>query len=95
MYMKNGMVLGIYRILGVASVLISISGVLNDDKNKTKANMDPTRSINVYSILLPLAVVAYDFTIQKMLNRYEYIFLRISKYIWIALYWALMVFAYI
>lgn len=95
MFMKNGMVLGIYRILGVASVLISISGVLNDEKNKTKVNIDPVRSINVYSILLPFAVVAYDFTVQKMLNRYEFLFLRVSKYIWIALYWAMMVFAYI
>jgi hypothetical protein len=94
-YMKNGMVLGIYRILGVASVLISISGVLNSDKHKTKVNIDPVRSINVYSILLPISVVAYDFTVQKMLNRYEFLFLRVSKYVWIMTYWAFILFAYV
>ena len=65
MYMHNGMVLGIYRILGIATVLISMSGVLNetDDQSSRNATLDPSRAINIYSLLLPIAVFSYDLTV--------------------------------
>lgn len=62
MYMHNGMILGVYRILGIATCLISLSGVLNDteDESSRNASLDPSRSINVYSILLPISAFIYD-----------------------------------
>lgn len=94
-YMQNGMVLGIYRILGLASVLISMTGVLNKDDFKRRAQLNPLMALNVYSVLFPIATVFYDWTVAKLLNRYEYLLMKAAKFCWIVLYWAFMIFAYL
>ena len=65
MYMQNGLILGVYRILGIATALIGLSGVLNDTDEEASRNsaLDPSRSINIYAFLLPVAAFVYDFSV--------------------------------
>ena len=57
--------------------------------------MDPLAAINYYSLFLPFGVILYDLTVQKMVNRYEYIFMFVIKAIWTILYWVLLIITYI
>ena len=40
-------------------------------------------------------MILYDLTVQKMVNRYEYIFMFVIKAIWTILYWVLLIITYI
>jgi hypothetical protein len=64
-YFESGLVLGLYRILGVIAFLISLVACFTDNEEaKARANYDyiydPTRAINMYSLVLPLVAFAYD-----------------------------------
>lgn len=95
LHMQNGFVLGIYRIFGLASAIFSLSGILNDEKQKIRTEVSPIRALNIYSICLPIVAVLYDFTVQRIINRYEYNALKVAKISCVVLYWALMVYAYV
>ena len=96
MYMYNGLVLGIYRILGVVTFLVGMTGALGQsDENKEKVDLDPMLAINYYSLFLPFGVILYDLTVQKMVNRYEYIFMFIIKALWTIFYWTILIVTYV
>lgn len=96
MYMYNGLVLGVYRILGVVTFLVGMTGALGQsDESKEKVDLDPTLAINYYSLFLPFGVILYDLTVQKMVNRYEYIFMFVIKALWTIFYWTLFVVTYV
>jgi len=46
-------------------------------------------------MVLPMVVIFYDLTVQKMVNRYEYIFMFVLKGLWTVAYWVLMSTTYI
>jgi hypothetical protein len=56
--MRSGMILGMYRILGIASVLIGMSATMQEYEDHE--NYAPLRGVNMYSFLLPIASILYD-----------------------------------
>ena len=83
------MILGMYRICGVATFLICMIASIQDKKDF--ANYDPLKAINIYSVVLPIFVMAYDSQIPKLLGRQEHKIPKIAKYTYVTIYWTLMI----
>ena len=69
--------MGIYRILGVIAFLISlVASFSENEEEKSRRNVDyyynPIRSINLYSVCLPIVAFTYDSHIVKIMNRKEH-----------------------
>jgi len=87
-YKISGMILGMYRICGVATFLIGMIASIQD-KDDYK-NYSPLKAINIYSVFLPLFVMAYDSQIPKLLGREEHKIPKVAKYTYVSVYWTLM-----
>lgn len=88
--MRSGMVLGMYRILGIASVLIGMQGAMQDYDDYE--NFVALRSVNMYSFLLPIFSLLYDAQLTKIIARCERVFNLYCKYIFVVFYWVLIVY---
>ena len=84
------MILGMYRILGIASVLIGMQGAMQDYNDYE--NFSALRSVNMYSFLLPIFSLLYDAQLAKIISRCERVFNLYCKYIFVVFYWVLIVF---
>jgi hypothetical protein len=89
-HMLSGMVLGMYRILGVAAFLIGMTAAMQ--KYEDYEIYLPLRGVNMYSILLPIFSVLYDAQLPQILGRYELKFNVYFKYVFIMFYWVFMAF---
>ena len=56
--MTSGMILGMYRILGIAAVLIGMNASMQDYSDHEM--YIALRGVNMYSIFLPIFSVLYD-----------------------------------
>lgn len=77
LYFESGFILGLYRILGVIAFLISlVASFSENEEEKSRSNVDyyynPIRSINLYSVCLPIVAFTYDSHIVKIMNRKEH-----------------------
>jgi hypothetical protein len=86
--MIMGMVLGMYRILGVAALLIGMTSAMQ--KYQDYEIYVPLRAVNMYSILLPIFSVLYDAQLPQIIGRYELKFNVYCKYVFILFYWVYM-----
>ena len=68
---------------------------LENEEAKAKANLEynysPTRSINIYSICLPLLAFAYDNQLVTIMNKKEYSTVKVTKFAFLILYWIILV----
>ena len=63
LYFQNGMALGLYRIFGAATLVSTLSTMLNDEAVSVNGYVNnPIKMINIFSILLPVFVYFYDKT---------------------------------
>jgi hypothetical protein len=65
--MKSGMILGCYRIMGVAALLIGITSLMQDSSDYE--NYNPFKPINIYSIGLPIFSLLYDSQLPTIRSR--------------------------
>lgn len=80
-----GMALGAYRILGVASFLMSLNILTQGQMNSNIS------CINEYSILLPILVLVFDNHLPKISKREEHQIFKRAKRCFMAFYWALII----
>ena len=88
-HMRSGMILGMYRILGIASVLIGMSATMQEHEDHE--NYAPLRGVNMYSFLLPIFSILYDAQLTKIMGRSERIFNLYCKYLFVLFYWIFMI----
>ena len=79
------MALGAYRILGVASFLMSLNILTQGQMNSNIS------CINEYSILLPILVLVFDNHLPKISKREEHQIFKRAKRCFMAFYWALII----
>ena len=94
-YFESGFILGLYRILGVIAFLISLVACFSDgEEEKARKNVDyifnPLRSINLYSVCLPIVAFTYDNQIVKIMGRKEHKGIKLTKSLIIILYWMII-----
>jgi hypothetical protein len=88
-HMKLGMILGMYRILGVAAVLIGMTASMQDYHDYE--NYIALRAVNMYSFFLPIFSILYDMQLPSLIGRRERRFNMVCKYVFVTVYWIYMV----
>lgn len=79
------MILGMYRIMGVAALLIGMTASMQDSSDHE--NYSALKAINLYSICLPVCSLLYDAQLPQIISRHEKWFYKYCKFIFVILYW--------
>lgn len=82
------MILGMYRICGIATFLIGMVASIQDSRDYL--NYAPLKAVNIYSVTLPLFVLSYDSQIPKLIGRREMKYFKCAKYSYVIIYWLMM-----
>jgi hypothetical protein len=87
-YFSAGMVMGMYRLLALFSFFFALTSIVQNKEDVEE--YVPLKSLNIYSVCLPIFVLLYDCKLQKLKGRKEFWFLKFVKIFYIITYWALM-----
>ena len=83
------MILAFYRICGIATFLIGMVASIQDSRDFL--NYAPLKAVNIYSVALPIFVLAYDSQIPKLLGRREHKYFKCAKYTYVVIFWMIMI----
>jgi hypothetical protein len=76
------MIIGAYRIFGLASVYTAFNVIASGNWKTSMA------AVNIFSAFLPVIVIIYDRQLPRIRGRKEFALLSIIKFFYVCFYWA-------
>ena len=96
-HLRNGILLGLYRVVGIATVIMSLLQYMDEDKSnelwdnkyisQSSLDYDPITCINFWAFAFPITAWLYDSMIGSLINRREKMQFKFIKILLTLIYW--------